>query len=86
MITRNGSFAQLAEARLPIDQKVTVFIPSALLAKKTIKLEIEPKIELITVPDNTSLIEVIRPPILERSSTKTVANNAPKKALNDKLN
>ena len=83
-IASKGNFPQLAEARLPIDQKVTVFIPSALFAKKIIKLEIELNIELMTVPERTNLIDVILPPILERISTSTVANKAPKNALKDK--
>src|SRR5699024_11600380 len=65
----SGNLFQLAEARLPIDQKVTDLIPSALLAKKTIKLEKAPSNALTMDPDNTSFTEVIRPPILDKIKT-----------------
>ncbi len=49
-----------------------------------IKFETELHKALTIVPDSTSFVEVIFPPILASSSTKMVAIPAPAKAPNDK--
>ena len=77
------TFSHVADAKLPIDQNVTVFIPSALFERNTIKLVNAPNNELTMVPDKINLIEVIRPPIEENVKTKSDAIIAPTKAPNE---
>jgi len=72
--------SQLADAKLPIDQNVTVLMPSALLAKKMIRLENELHNAPITTPDKTNFTEVALPPMLDKISTAIEVIIAPANA------
>ncbi len=73
-------FFHSAPARLPISQKVMVFMPSVFGDKYMIKLENAEQTALMAIPLSSSRTEFALPPILAIICTSTETANAPMNA------